>query len=295
MEIYKITNSITNKSYIGKTTIGYLKRFSKHKLNAEKGINRRLYDSMRFHGIDSFTVTLEYTATTIEELDLKEIELIAKFNTIMPNGYNMTIGGDGGYTLSNWSEEKKKELHKQQALKRIGLKPSKETKEKIGLKHKGKIITEEVKEKVAKALKAYFKNLSVDERRDKTSHLRKYDGTRKGSKHSETTKELMSKSKKGKTYEEIYSEDIAKLKREQARKLFNERNPNAFSLTLCQKEQILKAVYTEETAITISENLQVSLFKIRQLLLTVGINNLQKYRRNKQWKIKHENWSLSEK
>lgn len=295
MEVYKITNNITNKSYIGKTTIGYLKRFNKHKFNAEKGVNRRLYDSMRYHGIDNFTVTLEFTASTIEELNLKEIELISKFNTIMPNGYNMTIGGDGGNTLSNWSEEKKKELYKQQALKRIGFKHSKETKEKISLIHKGKIITEKVKEKTAKSLKTYFKNFSVEERRDKTSHLRKYDGTRKGSKHSEITKELMSKSKKGKTYEEIYSKDIAKLKREQARKLFNERNPKAFSLTLYQKEQILKAIYTEDTASTISKQLQVSLFKIRQLLLTIGINNLQKYRRNKKWKIKHENWSLLEK
>ena len=36
MEIYKITNTVTNKSYIGKTTIGYLNRFHKHVLNVEK-------------------------------------------------------------------------------------------------------------------------------------------------------------------------------------------------------------------------------------------------------------------
>lgn len=292
MEIYKITNTITNKSYIGKTSIGYLKRFNKHKLNAEKGINRRLYDSMRLHGVDNFIVTLEYTATTIEELNLKEIELIHKFNTLMPNGYNMTLGGDGGYTLASWSDDERKELYKQQALKRTGTKCSKETKEKISKAQKGKVIPKEVREKVSKSLLSYFKNISIEEKRRKTLHLREYDGARKGSKHSEATKELMSKSKKGKTYEEIYSKEIANLKKEQARKTFTEKNPRAYSLTLLQKELILKAVYTTETAETISKRLQVSLFKIRQVLLALGINNLQKYRRNTQWKVNHENWSL---
>lgn len=295
MEIYKITNTVTNKSYIGKTTIGYLNRFHKHVLNAEKGINRRLYDSMRFHGMHNFTVTLEYTATTVEELNIKEIELISKFNTLMPNGYNMTLGGDGGYTLANWTDEKRKELYKQQALKRTGRKCSKETKEKISKTQKGKNIPKEVREKISKALLTHFDNLSEDEKKEKASHLRTYDGFRKGSKHSENTKKLMSQSKKGKTYEEIYSNDVAKIKREMSRKRFTERNPKAFSLTEYQKEYILKAVNNEETVAMIVEKLQISPFKIRQFLLLKGINNFQKYKGNKKWKIKHEKWSLLEK
>lgn len=292
MEIYKITNIITNKSYIGKTTVGYLKRFNKHKLNAENGINRRLYDSMRFHGINNFIITLEYIATTIEELNLKEIELIHKFNTLMPNGYNMTLGGDGGYTLASWSDDERKELYKQQALKRTGTKCSKETKEKISKTQKGKVIPKEVREKVSKSLLSYFKDLPIEEKRRRTLHLREYDGAKKGIKHSEATKELISKSRKGKTYEEIYSKEIANLQKERARKTFTEKNPRAYSLTLLQKELILKAIYTTETAEAISKRLQVSLFKMRQLLLALGVNNLQKYRRNTQWKVNHENWSL---
>lgn len=295
MEIYKVTNTITNKSYIGKTTIGYLKRFNKHILNAEKGINRRLYDSMRFHGIHNFTVTLEYTASTIEELNAKEIELISKFNTLMPNGYNMTLGGEGGYTLTSWTDEERKELYKQQALKRTGHKHSKETKEKIGKTQKGKTIPKEVREKISKSLLTNFSNLSEEEKKGKASHLREYDGIRKGSKHSESSKKLMSQSKKGKTYEEIYSNDVAKIKIEMARKRFIERNPKAFSLTEYQEEYILKAINNEETVAMIVEKLQISPFKIRQFLLLKGINNYQKYKGNKKWKIKHEKWSLLEK
>lgn len=295
MEIYKITNIVTNKNYIGKTSIGYLKRFDKHKLNASKGINRRLYDSMRFHGTDSFTITLLYTASNNEELSLKEIELIAEYNTLMPNGYNMTSGGDGGYTLANWTKEEREALYKQQALTRTGRTVSAETREKIRISQLGKTIKEETKEKVSKALTAYFSSLSTEEIERKTSHLRQYDGARKGVKHSEKTKELMSKSRKGKTYEEIYSKEYAAKKRETARNLFTENNPRAYELTEYQKNALLKAIYTLDTAETISENLNISLYKIRQLLLSVGINNLQKYRRNKHWKVKHENWSLFEK
>ena len=74
-----------------------------------------------------------------------------------------------------------------------------------------------------------------------------------------------------------------------------ERNPKAFSLTEYQKEYILKAVNNEETVAMIVEKLQISPFKIRQFLLLKGINNFQKYKGNKKWKIKHEKWSLLEK
>ena len=44
----------------------------------------------------------------------------------------------------------------------------------------------------------------------------------------------------------------------------------------------------EETVAMIVEKLQISPFKIRQFLLLKGINNFQKYKGNKKWKIKHE-------
>ena len=74
MEIYKITNTVTKKCYIGKTTIGYLKRFANHKYHARNKVNRRLYNSMNFHGIEVFTIECIKICTTIEELNIEEIQ-----------------------------------------------------------------------------------------------------------------------------------------------------------------------------------------------------------------------------
>ena len=58
MIIYKITNNITNKCYIGQT-INFKKRISSHldlyKNKDSKGAQRPMYKDMRKYGIDNFT------------------------------------------------------------------------------------------------------------------------------------------------------------------------------------------------------------------------------------------------
>ena len=292
MEIYKITNIITGKCYIGKTTIGYIKRFNKHIANCNKGINRRLYDSMRHHGIENFTVELIYTASTLTELNEKEIEFISLHESLIPNGYNMTLGGDGGYTLSNWTEEEKQALYKKQSENRIGFKHSDETKKKLSEIFKGRSISEDAKNKVSNSLKVYFSTFSVKEKQDLTKHLRAYDGSRKGCKHSDETKIKCSRVKKGKKYEDIYTEKESLRRKEAAKLHFTINNPLAYDLTQQQKDTIMQAIYSKSTAVEISIEVGVTLWKLRQLLRLNGINNLQKYRGNKKWKINHESWSL---
>lgn len=90
--IYKISNSINSKVYIGLTTNPIEHRFYQHKYLAGRGVNRALYCAMRKYGIDNFYVE------QIEECDnsiLKQRERywIAYYNSYM-NGYNMTVGGD---------------------------------------------------------------------------------------------------------------------------------------------------------------------------------------------------------
>lgn len=91
--IYKITNTINSKFYIGKTTKTILHRFNGHKRDHTKK-NTYLYKSMSKYGVDNFIVE------QIEETDFpneREIYWIAK---LKPH-YNMTIGGDGGDTSSS--------------------------------------------------------------------------------------------------------------------------------------------------------------------------------------------------
>lgn len=92
--IYRITNTVNEHIYVGKTikTLGV--RFSQHVHEAAKRQSQtHLHRAMRKYGVDAFIVDiLEYTdAGNINE---RELHWVA---TLQPH-YNMTEGGDGGDT-----------------------------------------------------------------------------------------------------------------------------------------------------------------------------------------------------
>lgn len=90
MIIYRITNTVNNKFYIGKTTKSLEERFLRHKANHKHG-KTYLYKAMRKHGVENFKIeALELT----EDLDARERFWISE---LAPE-YNMTAGGDGGDT-----------------------------------------------------------------------------------------------------------------------------------------------------------------------------------------------------
>lgn len=124
MFIYKITNKINGKIYIGKTIKSIEARFKKHLNGAKNKVNRHLYDAMNCYGYENFELTLIETCKTIESLNEREIYWISHYNSISPCGYNMTQGGDGGNTLINWDDERKQKLWESQAKKRTGVKRS---------------------------------------------------------------------------------------------------------------------------------------------------------------------------
>ena len=93
--IYKITNKINGKIYIGKTNCTVEERWESHKRDSVKETleKRPLYSAIRKYGIKNFLVE------TIEECSLEDssnreqywIEFYGSFKY----GYNATIGGDG--------------------------------------------------------------------------------------------------------------------------------------------------------------------------------------------------------
>ena len=91
--IYKITNDINDKVYIGKTNFSIEKRFKEHCQDAFKPRTekRPLYDAMQKYGIEHFTIELiEETDNPIE----REIYWIGYYDGYT-QGYNATLGGDG--------------------------------------------------------------------------------------------------------------------------------------------------------------------------------------------------------
>lgn len=91
--IYKITNNINNKIYIGKTENSIEKRFKEHCMGAFRDRNekRPLYAAMRKYGIENFHIELVEETDNPEE---REIYWIGYYDGYT-KGYNATIGGDG--------------------------------------------------------------------------------------------------------------------------------------------------------------------------------------------------------
>lgn len=91
--IYKITNDINQKIYIGKTEFDIQKRFKEHCKDAYKDSleKRPLYSAIRKYGPEHFYVELVEETNNPEERETYWIEYYGSFK----NGYNATMGGDG--------------------------------------------------------------------------------------------------------------------------------------------------------------------------------------------------------
>lgn len=95
-KIYKITNLINNKIYIGRTYLTLEQRFWKHKDNAiKRNKTFYLYKSMRKHGIENFKIELIENNKTLTENKDRETFYILKFKSYIPTiGYNILIGNN---------------------------------------------------------------------------------------------------------------------------------------------------------------------------------------------------------
>lgn len=87
--VYKITNLINGKCYIGITTRTLKQRFVEH-CKADSGIGK----AIRKYGVDNFYKQVIDTADNYEELMYLEVEYIKIYNSYK-SGYNQTLGGDG--------------------------------------------------------------------------------------------------------------------------------------------------------------------------------------------------------
>lgn len=145
MLIYKITNTVNGKIYVGQTVRNLEERKQQHIRVAKSGHKNHLYNAMRKYGIENFKFEKICDVDNIEDLNILERYYIAKYNCI-EDGYNMVDGGDNNIMFVD--DVKKKHAERMR---------SKETRSKISQSmkqyRKENPFTEEHKRKLSEKAK----------------------------------------------------------------------------------------------------------------------------------------------
>lgn len=148
MIVYKVTNKINNKVYIGITTktLEYRKRIH---IRDSKTKNTYFYRALRKYGEDNFTWEIIDTAKTKEELEELEkyyISLYDSFND-KGKGYNTTSGGYSLYDITEEEKQRRSERAKGKNNPMYGVESP----------MKGKHFTKEHKRKISESLKNSYR------------------------------------------------------------------------------------------------------------------------------------------
>ena len=120
--VYKITNMINQKSYIGSST-RVEKRWQQHKNDAfnsspkNKKYQYPLYQAFRKYGIENFSFEiLKDGFSSTDEMEKYEQEMIFQYQTLAPNGYNQTENTNSNATAYENTQKYIKKISKKCAL-----------------------------------------------------------------------------------------------------------------------------------------------------------------------------------
>jgi group I intron endonuclease len=216
MIIYKITNIINGKVYIGKTIQPLKIRWKCHCALASRNSPLYFHRAIRKYGCDKFSIEILKQTKSMEYLNFVEKYFIKKLNANnLKFGYNMTIGGDGVMAGRHHSEEAKVKIslgHKGQIPWMKGRRHSEETKHKIsknlkGVNNwcKGKKLSDEHKRKLVLARKgkpspSKGTHWSKESRLQASLNRQGIGNSFYGKKHTEEAKQKMSDAKRGKLW-----------------------------------------------------------------------------------------------
>ena len=193
--IYMITNTITNKKYIGQS-IDIEKRWRTHKKKStwKSQPNNYLYRAMNKYGIDKFKFEILCECNEDELNDL-EIEYIKQYDTF-ENGYNETPGGSC-YKMTDEMKRKISEANKGEKNGMYGKHPSDSTIEYMKNVLKGHPVTQNTRRKISEANKGEKNGMYGRTHTESAKQkLREYNT---GRHHSEQTKKYLHDINIGKT------------------------------------------------------------------------------------------------
>ena len=183
--IYKITNQINGKIYIGKHSTDNLD-------DGYMGSGILICKAEKKYGLENFTKEYLAFCDTEEKLNWFEKFYIKKCKA-KEVGYNLTDGGDGhlGFIMTEETKQKLSEAKKGKTF-------SKEHKQKLSEAKKGKTLSEDHKQKISEAIKKQLVEKGVPF---------------KGKYQSEETKQKISDAMKGKTFSKEHKQKISEAKK----------------------------------------------------------------------------------
>ena len=159
MIIYQAMNVITSMSYIGQTTRSLKERKSAH-LKRANSSNLKFYNAIKKYGEKKFSWTILKRCKTKEELNFQEEFYINYYNTMTPNGYNLTKGGKGSIGLKHKKETREllSRINSGENNPHYGIPCPEETKKKIGDANRGKKFPEEFGKQMSKRLRKLWQD-----------------------------------------------------------------------------------------------------------------------------------------
>lgn len=150
MIIYRITNKINGKPYIGQTTRTLEERIYEHRHCKTTTLGK----AIQKYGWENFTVEILEVCETLEQLNEREKFWIAKYNSIAPNGYNLTEGGNNGLfsdevclkiSVANTGKKRSAETCKRISESKTGTKMPEKTRALMSAMRKGKPKSDEAR------------------------------------------------------------------------------------------------------------------------------------------------------
>lgn len=197
--VYITTNLINGKQYVGDHSTNNL---NDNYLGSGRPFFKR---ALAEYGKKNFKrEILEFFDTKEDAFNAQE-KYIAQFNTLAPNGYNISPKGGNGCSngiskdglkriaIAN-SYKRSPESCEKMRLSKLGKKLSKEHKENISKSGKGRIFSEEHKERLRNS--KLKENNPMFNRQFSEEHRKKLSEAGKGKKHSKKEKEARQKIKK---------------------------------------------------------------------------------------------------
>lgn len=149
--IYLVTNNINQKKYVGQSICKDINlRWNQHKRKDGKTLGKHLLNAYNKYGIENFSYSIICICFD-EDCNKYEQEYIRKYNTLAPNGYNLTSGSQKSNPYPKKSTKEKRVLSEQtkkriseSLKKRFSMKPKANS-----MSNKGKTLSIEHKKKIS--------------------------------------------------------------------------------------------------------------------------------------------------